>query len=93
VGALENGANFGTLTGERGVGTMGGAQDQTAILCSAPSQLDVFAWAPVTHEGHAPWPASHVFVVGVSGVVAAKSGGARERYNRASRTAQHLVAA
>lgn len=93
VGALENGATFGALAGERGVGTMGGAQDQTAILCCAPSQLDVFAWAPVAHEGAAAWPDSHVFVIGVSGVIAAKSGGAKERYNRASRTAQHLVAA
>lgn len=93
VGALENGADYGALAGERGVGTMGGAQDQTAILCCAPSQLDVFAWAPVTHEGGAPWPDTHMFVIGVSGVIAAKSGGAKERYNRASRTAQHLVAA
>lgn len=93
VGALENGANFGALTGERGVGTMGGAQDQTAILCSDPGRLDVFSWAPVTYERSVPWPTSHVFVIGVSGVIAAKTGSAKERYNRAARTAHHLVAA
>ena len=93
VGALENGTTFGALTGERGVGTMGGAQDQTAILCSAPGRLDVFAWAPVRHERSVPWPATHCFVVGVSGVIAAKTGSAKERYNRAARTAHHLVAA
>jgi galactokinase len=83
--------DFGVLSGERGVGTLGGAQDQTAILCSARGQLEVFSWAPVTYERSVPWPASHVFVVGVSGVVASKSGAARDRYNRAARTAHRLV--
>jgi galactokinase len=93
VGALENGGDFGVLRGDRGVGTLGGAQDQTAVLCSRPGHLEQFRWAPVRHERSVPWPGDHVFVVGVSGVVAAKTGAARERYNRASRTAQQLVAA
>lgn len=91
VGALENGIDFRALRGEQGVGTMGGAQDQTAILCCAPGQLDVFAWAPVRHERTVHWPRGFVFVVGVSGVVAAKTGAAKERYNRAARTAHRLV--
>lgn len=93
LGALENGADFGILRGDRGVGTMGGAQDQTAILCSRPGHLEQFRWAPVRHERSLPWPADHRFVVGVSGVVAAKTGAAKAQYNRASRTAQALVAA
>ncbi len=93
VGALENGADYGALLGERGVGTMGGAQDQTAILCCGSGQLDVFGWAPVQHEETVPWPAEYVFVIGVSGVVAAKTGAARDRYNRVARTAHRLVAA
>ncbi len=91
VGALENGADFGALVGEKGVGTMGGAQDQTAILCCTPSQLDVFGWAPVRHERSVPWPDAYVFVVAVSGVVASKSGAARDRYNRVARTAHRIV--
>ncbi len=91
VGALENGFGFRTLPGEVGVGTMGGAQDQTAILCCAPSQLDVFAWSPVRHERSVPWPRGYEFVIGVSGVVAAKTGAAKERYNRAARTVRRLV--
>lgn len=91
VGALENGMNYGVLTGEKGVGTMGGAQDQTAILCSERQRLEVFSWAPVTFERSVPWPSTHTFVVGVSGVVAAKTGAAKERYNRAARTAHRLV--
>jgi galactokinase len=91
IGALENGADFGLLAGEKGVGTMGGAQDQTAILCCTPSQLDVFGWAPVRHERSVPWPDAYVFVVAVSGVVASKSGAARDRYNRVARTAHRIV--
>ena len=91
IGALENGTDFGLLGGERGVGTMGGAQDQTAILCGEPGRLEMFRWAPVTYERSVPWIADATFVIGVSGVVAAKSGAAKERYNRAARTAHHLV--
>lgn len=91
VGALENGFAFRSLPGEVGVGTMGGAQDQTAILCCAPGQLDVFAWSPVRHERTVPWPQGYEFVIGVSGVVAAKTGAAKERYNRAARTVRRLV--
>ncbi len=93
VGAIESGADFGELVGERGVGTLGGAQDQTAVLCCAPGSLDVFGWAPVQHERSVSWPDEYVFVVGVSGVVAAKTGAVRERYNRVARTAHHLVRA
>ncbi len=91
IGALENGFDFGTLKGERGVGTLGGAQDQTAILCCAPGKLDVFSWAPVRFERDVSWPSDFTFVIGVSGVVAAKTGAVRERYNRVARTAHHLV--
>ena len=91
IGALENGASFGDLAGEAGVGTMGGAQDQTAILCCENQRLDQFGWAPVKHESFAELDDSHVFAVAVSGAVAAKTGSAKERYNRAARTAARLV--
>jgi galactokinase len=91
IGAMENGLDFGALSGDRGVGTLGGAQDQTAILCSTPAHLNVFGWAPVTHERTVPWPQDYTFVIAVSGVVAAKTGAAKNRYNRVARTAHHLV--
>jgi galactokinase len=91
LGALENGLTFGPLTGQAGVGTMGGAQDHTAILCSAANQLGQFAWSPVRHERWVPFPDDLVFVIGVSGVTAAKIGAVRERYNRAARTVRHLL--
>ncbi|WP_310569897.1 galactokinase family protein [Gemmatimonas sp.] len=91
IGALENGADYGRLAGERGVGTLGGAQDQTAILCGEPDRLEMFRWGPVTYERSVPWLTDSTFVIGVSGVVAAKTGAAKERYNRAARTAHRLV--
>lgn len=93
VGAIENGNNFGTLIGERGVGTQGGAQDQTGILCCTTNRLDIFRWMPVRHEQSVVWPSEYSFVVAVSGVIAAKTGKARERYNRAARTVQSIVTA
>ena len=91
LGALENGLTFGPLTGQAGVGTMGGAQDHTAILCSAANMLGQFAWSPVRLERWVPFPDNLVFVIAVSGVVAAKIGAVRERYNRAARTVRHLL--
>lgn len=91
LGALENGVRFRSLDGDTGVGTMGGAQDHTAILCSAPDALGMFAWAPPAFERWVPWSRSHVFAIAVSGVVASKAGAARGRYNRAARTVAHLL--
>lgn len=93
AGALENGMSYGRLHGESGVGTKGGAQDQTAILNCAAGQLDQFAWRPVKHEGSVKFPDNLVFAIGVSGVTAAKTGAALTSYNRAARTAAFIVEA
>ena len=84
LGSVENGSSFGALQGDRGVGTLGGSQDHTAILCARPGKLAEYGFVPVHHERDVPFPARHVLVVGSSGVVASKSGNALEHYNRAS---------
>ena len=91
LGAVENGLRFRSLEGDSGVGTMGGAQDHTAILCSSAGALVQFAWAPPTLERTVAWPDETVFAIAVSGVVASKAGAARARYNRAARTVAHLL--
>ncbi len=91
LGAMENGGAFGRLAGDSGVGTLGGSQDQTAILCAVPGQIVDYGWMPVRRLGAYRLPESHCFVVGASGVVAEKSAGARERYNRASLMVTSLV--
>lgn len=91
LGALENGFRFRTLDGDTGVGTMGGAQDHTAILCSAREKLGMFGWAPPRFEAWVPWNEQYVFAIAVSGVVASKAGAVRGQYNRAARTVAHLL--
>ena len=92
LGAMENGGAFGRLDGEIGVGTLGGSQDQTAILCAEPGHIVDYGWMPVRRIGAYPLPDSHCFVVASSGIIAEKSAGAREQYNRASEMVSHLVA-
>ena len=87
LGAIENGSTFRSLEGDRGVGTLGGSQDHTAILCARPGTLVQYSFVPVRYEREVPLPHDHVLVVAASGVVAAKGGNARDLYNRASATA------
>ena len=87
LGAVENGLSFGTLPGDRGVGTFGGSEDHTAILCCRAGQLAQYAFCPVRFEREVALPPGWTFVVGASGVAAEKAGGARESYNRLSLTA------
>jgi galactokinase len=90
-GAVESGRPWRALAGEAGVGTMGGAQDHTAILCSTANALSMFAWDPPHWEQSVVLPQELVFAIGVSGVVASKSGAAKARYNRAARTVAHML--
>jgi galactokinase len=93
LGAVESGQPFGPLAAQDGVGTFGGSEDHTAILCAAPGELRRFRYCPVRFEEAMPLPPGVRFVVGVSGVTAEKTGAARERYNRASRRAQAAMEA
>ena len=84
LGALENGRGFGSLAGEHGVGTFGGSEDQTAILCSRPGELAQYAFCPVRRERTIPMPEGWSFVVASSGVASDKTGAVKDRYNRLS---------
>ncbi|MEW6744056.1 MAG: galactokinase family protein [Planctomycetota bacterium] len=91
LGSIENGRDFGELRGDLGVGTLGGSEDHTAILCALPGVLLQYAYLPVRFEQALPLPADHVFAVGFSGVSAEKTGAAREPYNRASQLMASVV--
>ncbi|MEO8499532.1 MAG: galactokinase family protein [Vicinamibacteria bacterium] len=84
LGSVESGRPFRGFGGEAGVGTAGGSQDHTAILASEAGRLCRFGFAPVRAEGSVSLPKEVTFVVAVSGVVAQKTAGAREAYNRAA---------
>ncbi len=85
LGTIENGQTYKTLQGDRGVGTFGGSEDHTAILCGRPGEISQYAYCPVRFEQTLEVPEGYTFAVGVSGVVAEKTGAAQEKYNRASR--------
>ena len=84
LGAIENGRGFGSFSSDLGVGTAGGDQDQTAILCSKAGYLQQFSYLPTRLERQIEMPDGMAFAVGTSGVRAKKTGSARAQYNRAS---------
>ncbi len=91
LGAVENGWAYGRFPADGGVGTQGGSQDHTAILCSRPGMLVQYGFDPVRFERAVPLPTGHVFVIGVSGVVAAKTREAMSLYNGLAETAKDLL--
>ena len=91
LGAVENGRGFGPFAADGGVGTQGGSQDHTAILCSRPGMLMQYGWVPVRFERAVPFPPGYVLAVAVSGVEAAKTRDAMGRYNRLADDASELL--
>ena len=91
LATVENGQTFGSLEGDRGVGTFGGSEDHTAILTCRPNELSEYAYCPVRFVRSVPMPEGYTFAVGVSGVVAEKTGAAMEKYNTASGLAWALA--
>lgn len=84
LGAVENGRRFGPFASDRGVGTHGGSEDHTAILRCQQGTLSQYHFLPVTLEANLRLPTGWVFVIGVSGVHAAKAGRAQVHYNALS---------
>lgn len=91
LGSVESGRPFRGFPGEAGVGTAGGSQDHTAILASEAGHIRQFGYAPARLEGTVPLPADLTFVIGMSGVVAQKTVGAREAFNRAAALSRVLI--
>lgn len=92
LGAVENGAAYRELAGDRGVGTQGGSEDHTGILLAQPDSLVQYAFAPIRFERAVPLPHDWRFVIAISGVVAEKTGAARSLYNRAAARATDALA-
>ena len=91
LGTVENGRSFGSLAGDAGVGTAGGSEDHTAILCCRAGALSQYAFSPIRHERTIRLPAGWTFAIGVSGVVADKNAAAQEAYNRAARAVDAIL--
>lgn len=80
-----------TEEGVMGVGTEGGAQDHAAILLGRPGSLLHLGYRPLEVLGRVALPSDWIFVLGVSGVRAAKATGARARFNALAREAESLA--
>jgi galactokinase len=92
LGTIENGQSFGPLAGDLGVGTFGGSEDHTAILCCRSGFVSRYSFAPVRAEGEIPFPAGHTFVVAYSGIAAEKGARAQALYNELSLAVRRIVA-
>jgi galactokinase len=91
LGSVESGRPFRGFGGEAGVGTSGGSQDHTAILASEAGRICQFGFGPLQSLGSVALPGGVTFVIGVSGVAADKTGGARDAYNRAAALSAALL--
>jgi len=87
----ENGMTFKNLVGAAGVGTFGGSEDHTAMVCSKDGQLGQFRFCPIRLQQRVPFPEDMSFVVIVSGVAAEKTGAARDLYNAASLATREII--
>ncbi|MGO1488130.1 MAG: GHMP family kinase ATP-binding protein [Arachnia sp.] len=93
MACFENGMTFGTLEGVRGVGTFGGSEDHTSMLCCTAEQLTQFRFCPIVEGPSVRLPDELTFVVAVSGLLAEKTGSALAAYNRASTHTTDIVTA
>ncbi len=92
MACFENGMTFGTLEGVRGVGTFGGSEDHTSMLCCKEDHLTQFSFCPIVEGPSVRLPDDLSFVVAVSGLLAEKTGSALISYNQASTRTQEIVA-
>ena len=91
LAAVEGGRSWRDLPGTSGVGTRGGSEDHTGMLCGARDRLLLAGFDPMRIEQTISFPAQWAFVIGVSGVLAHKTGAALEDYNRGPSTVQSVL--
>ena len=91
LSTVENGMSFGPFIGNDGVGTFGGSEDHTAIVCGESDKLVQYAFCPVRYQRSIALADQYVFAIASSGVIAKKTGAALEKYNRLSALASEII--
>jgi len=91
LGCVENGSTFRELIGNRGVGTFGGSEDHTAILCCETNRISQFSFCPTRFERSLELPKELTLAIAVSGVAADKTGSAMTKYNRLSLAVRSIL--
>ena len=92
LAAVEGGRAWRDLPGTSGVGTRGGSEDHTGMLCGAQDRLLLADFDPMCITRTISFPSQWALVVGVTGVLAHKTGAALEDYNRVPNTVQAVLA-
>ena len=90
--SIENGKSFGALAGRPGVGTSGGSLDHTGMLAGRDGMISYAEFDPMRILDEVALPEGWSFVVGVSGVLAEKTGAAQADYNRGPALLGELLA-
>ena len=91
LAAVENGSGFRGLSGDAGVGTFGGSEDHTAILCGKAGEISQYSFCPPKFERGLKLAEEWTFVIAASGVAAEKTGRVRDQYNRLSLAARSIL--
>lgn len=92
LAGVEAGRPWRELAGAEGVGTQGGSEDHTGMLCGEEGTLLRAGFAPLEIRERVNWPDEWAIVVGVSGVLAEKTGAALADYNRGPYTLRDFLA-
>ncbi len=92
LAGVEAGRPWRELVGAEGVGTQGGSEDHTGMLCGGANELLLAEFDPMQIIERVSFPQQWSFVVGVSGVLAEKTGAALEDYNRGPITLRSVLA-
>lgn len=93
LAAVESGRAWGPYAADGGVGTHGGSEDHTAILCSRPGFLGQYSFSPTCFETEVALPPDMIFAIASSGILAAKTGDAAAPYNRLADEAATILVA
>lgn len=91
LAGVEAGRPWRDLPGAEGVGTQGGSEDHTGMMCGRPDTLLLAGFDPMAIRAQVPFPAGWAIVVGVSGVMAEKTGAALADYNRGPATVRAVL--
>ncbi|ETJ03938.1 MAG: Galactokinase, partial [Actinomyces urogenitalis DORA_12] len=92
LAGVEAGRPWRELLGAEGVGTQGGSEDHTGMLCGEADTLLLARFAPMEIRERVAFPEDWAIVVGVSGVLAEKTGAALANYNRGPLTLRSVLA-
>lgn len=92
LAAIESGRPWRALAGTTGVGTQGGSEDHTGMVCGSTDALLLAHFDPMEILGRVAFPTDWSIVIGVCGILAEKTGEALTDYNRGPLALREVLA-